>query len=144
MSVGFKSRLNPWYISIPSNPYLYSTKLIMTMRWQTIVSNVSIRTISPTAEAANQKGFLVGGFGRQPLYDEIGAAARNIHCYTVIGSWYWVAVGLMVRIGTLLSIVCHRIFIIILVEYRLGLLGIERYHGFKRLLNLTDTSFAYL
>ena len=28
--------------------------------------------------------FLVGGFGRQPLYDEMGAAARNIHCYTVI------------------------------------------------------------
>ena len=52
--------------------------------------------------------------------------------------------GLMVRIETLLSIVCHRISIIILVEYRLGLLGIERYHGFKRLLNLTDTSFAPL
>ena len=31
--------------------------------------------------------FLVGGFGRQPLYDEMGAAARNIHCYTVIGFW---------------------------------------------------------
>ena len=29
--------------------------------------------------------FLVGGFGRQPLYDEMGAATRNIHCYTVIG-----------------------------------------------------------
>ena len=51
------------------------------------------------------------------LYDEIGAAARNIHCYTVIGSWYWVAVGLMVRIETLLSIVCHRIFIIILGQH---------------------------
>ena len=23
------------------------------------------------------------------IYDEMGAAARNIHCYTVIGSWYW-------------------------------------------------------
>ena len=33
--------------------------------------------------------FLVGGFGRQPLYDEMGAAARNIHCYTVIGFWKW-------------------------------------------------------
>ena len=49
MSVWFKSRLNPWYIWIPSNPYLYSTKIIMKMRWQTIASNVSIRTISPTA-----------------------------------------------------------------------------------------------
>ena len=34
-----------------------------------------------------QAGFLVGGFGRQPLYDEMGAAVRNIHCYTVIGIW---------------------------------------------------------
>ena len=34
-----------------------------------------------------RKSFLVGGFGRQPLYDEMGAAARNIHCYTVIGFW---------------------------------------------------------
>ena len=45
----FKSRLNSWYIWIPSNPNLYSTKIIMKMRWQTIASNVSIRTISPTA-----------------------------------------------------------------------------------------------
>ena len=49
MSVWFKSHLNPWYIWIPSNPNLYSTKIIMKMRWQTIASNVSIRTISPTA-----------------------------------------------------------------------------------------------
>ena len=49
MSVWFKSRLNPWYIWIPSNPNLYSTKIIMKMRWQTIASSVSIRTISPTA-----------------------------------------------------------------------------------------------
>ena len=49
MSVWFKSRLNPRYIWIPSNPNLYSTKIIMKMRWQTIASNVSIRTISPTA-----------------------------------------------------------------------------------------------
>ena len=49
MSVWFKSRLNPWYIWIPSNPNLYSTKIIMKMRWQTIASNVSMRTISPTA-----------------------------------------------------------------------------------------------
>ena len=49
MSVWFKSRLNPWYIWIPSNPNLYSTKIIVKMRWQTIASNVSIRTISPTA-----------------------------------------------------------------------------------------------
>ena len=47
MSVRFKSRLNPWYLSIPSNPNLYSTKIIMEMRWQTIESNVSIRTINP-------------------------------------------------------------------------------------------------
>ena len=52
--------------------------------------------------------------------------------------------GLIVRIETLLAIVCHRIFIIILVEYRLGLLGIQMYHGFKRLLNHTDISFAHL
>ena len=47
--VWFKSRLNPWYISIPGNPNLYSTKIIMKMRWQTIASSVSMRTISPTA-----------------------------------------------------------------------------------------------
>ena len=35
--------------SIPSNPILYSTKIIMKMRLQTIASNVSIRIISPTA-----------------------------------------------------------------------------------------------
>ena len=52
--------------------------------------------------------------------------------------------GLIVRIETLLAIVCHCIFIIILVEYRLGLLGIQMYHGFKRLLNHTDISFAHL
>ena len=23
------------------------------------------------------------------IYDEIGVAARNIHCYTVIGFWQW-------------------------------------------------------
>ena len=55
-----------------------------------------------------------------------------------------VAVGLIVRIETLLAIVCHRIFIIILVEYKLGLLGIQMYHGFKRLLNHTGISFAHL
>ena len=47
--VWFKSRLNPWYISIPSNPNVYSTKIIMKMRWQTIASSVSMPTISPTA-----------------------------------------------------------------------------------------------
>ena len=55
-----------------------------------------------------------------------------------------VAVGLIVRIETLLAIVCHRIFIIILVEYSLGFLGIQMYHGFKRLLNHTNISFAHL
>ena len=69
----------------------------------------------------------------------LGAAARNIHCYTVITFW-WGAVGLIVRIETLLAIARHRIFIMILVEYRLGLLGIEMYHGFKRPLNPTDSS----
>ena len=44
--VWFESRLNPWYISIPSNPNLYSTKIIMKMRWQTIASSVSMRTIN--------------------------------------------------------------------------------------------------
>ena len=51
--------------------------------------------------------------------------------------------GLIVRIETLLAIVCPRIFIVILVEYRLGLLGIEMYHGFKRLLNHTNTRLQY-
>ena len=32
-----------------SNPNLYSTKIIMKIRWQTIASSVSMRTISPTA-----------------------------------------------------------------------------------------------
>ena len=54
------------------------------------------------------------------------------------------AVGLLVRIETLLAIACHRIFIIILFEQGLGLPGIEMYHGFKQLLNPTDTSFAHL
>ena len=49
MFVWFKSRLYPWYISIASNPNLCSTKIIMKMRWQTIASSVSMRTISPTA-----------------------------------------------------------------------------------------------
>ena len=38
-------------------------------------------------QAMRTYNFLVGGFGRQPLYDEMGAAASNIHCYTVIGFW---------------------------------------------------------
>ena len=49
VSVWFKSRLKPWYISIPSNPNLYSNRIVMKIRWQTIASNVSIRTISPIA-----------------------------------------------------------------------------------------------
>ena len=32
-----------------NNPNLYSTKIVMKMRWQTIARNVSILTISPTA-----------------------------------------------------------------------------------------------
>ena len=49
VSAWFKSRLNPLYISIPSNPNLYSAKIIMKMRLQTIANSVSIRIISPTA-----------------------------------------------------------------------------------------------
>ena len=72
---------------------------------------------------------------------------RRPTIYTAIQSKAFgsgVAVGLIVRIETLLAIVCHRIFMIILVEYRLGLLGIQMYHGFKRLWNHTDISFAHL
>ena len=57
-------------------------------------------------------------------------------------SAYWNPGGRGIK--TLLAIVRHRIFILILGEYRLGLLGIEMYHGFKRLLNPTDSSFAHL
>ena len=46
VSVWFKSRLNPWYISIQSNPNLYSTKIVMKMRWQIIATNVSM--VSPS------------------------------------------------------------------------------------------------
>ena len=78
MSVWFKIRLNPWYIWIPSNPNLYSTKFIMKMRWQTIASNVSIRTISPTTKSLwlcssvycgpqhPSRRKMVGGRNRQP------------------------------------------------------------------------------
>ena len=57
MPVWFKSRLNPWYIWIPSNPNPYSTKIIMKMRWQTIASNVSIRTISGRSRQPKKKRF---------------------------------------------------------------------------------------
>ena len=66
-----------------------------------------------------------------------GPQCTLLHSHKAVGSG--VAVGLIVRIETLLAIVCHRIFMIILVEYRLGLLGIEMYHEFKRLLNHTKT-----
>ena len=81
MSAWFKSCLNPWYIWIPSNPNLYSTKIIMKMRWQTIASNVSIRTISSTATPLPKaydcssvycgpphpsRRIMVGGRSRQP------------------------------------------------------------------------------
>ena len=92
--------------------------------------------------------FVISIFGwwlRPPtIYDETGAAACNIHCYTVIGFWWWGGSVADNAYWTLLAIVCHRIFIIILVEYRLGLLGIQMYHGFKRLLNHTDISVAHL
>ena len=77
--------------------------------------------------------FLVGGFGRQPYTTRL---VRPPAIYTATQPRAFgggVAVGLIVHIELLLAIVCHRIFIIILVEYRLGLLGIEMYHGFKRL-----------
>ena len=85
MSVWFKSRLNPWYIWIPSNPNLYSTKIIMKMRWQTIASNVSIRTISPTATplpkaydcvavyiAGRRTSLVVYGWWPQPPTKKVG------------------------------------------------------------------------
>ena len=92
------------------------------------------------------KPFLFFGWWLRPptIYDETGAAACNIHCYTVIGFCWWGGSVADNAYWTLLAIVCHRIFIIILVEYRLGLLGIEMYHGFKRGVNPTDTSFAHL
>ena len=67
--------------------------------------------------------------------------------YTLLHSHRLLVVGGSVADNaywTLLAIVCHHIFIIILDEYRLGLLGIEMYHGFKRRVNPTDTSFAHL
>ena len=97
-----------------------------------------------TGKKTRTLDFLVVGFGRQPFSTRL---VRRPAMYTAtqslaVGSG--AAVGLIVRIETLLAIVCHRIFIIIMVEYRLGLLGSEMYHGFKRLLNHTDTSFAHL
>ena len=94
MSVWFKSRLNPWYIWIPSNPNLYSTKIIMKMRWQTIASNVSIRTISPTATplpkaydcvavyiAGRRTSLVVYGWWPQPPtknYNDVKCGQRNL------------------------------------------------------------------
>ena len=78
MSVWFKSRLNPWYIWIPSNPHLYSTKIIMKMRWQTISCNVSIPHCHPTTKSLwlcsrvycgpphPSRRIMVGGRSRQP------------------------------------------------------------------------------
>ena len=57
MPVWFKSRLNPWYIWIPSNPNLYSTKIIMRMRWQTIASNVSKNALSAPLPPHYQKAY---------------------------------------------------------------------------------------
>ena len=85
--------------------------------------------------------FLVGGCGHQPYTTRL---VRRPAIYTVIGFWWWGGSVADNAYWTLLAIVCHRIFIIILVEYRLGLLGIEMYHGFKRGVNPTDTSFAHL
>ena len=46
---GLKKRLNPRYISIPSNPNLYSNKIIMKTWLQPIANIISFRTISPNA-----------------------------------------------------------------------------------------------
>ena len=99
MSVWFKSRLNPWYIWIPSNPNLYSTKIIMKMWWQTIASNVSIRTISPTATplpkaydcvavyiAGRRTSLVVYGWWPQPPTKNAWTDFRYI--FRVGGTWY--------------------------------------------------------
>ena len=86
--------------------------------------------------------FLVGGF--QPYTTRL---VRRPAIYTATRSQAFgsgVAVGLIMRIETLLVLVRHHIFIKNLVESRSGLLRIEMYRGFKRLFNPTDTSFAHL
>ena len=105
MSVWFKSRLNPWYIWIPSNPNLHSTKIIMKMRWQTIASNVSIRTISPTATplpkaydcvavyiAGRRTSLVVYGWWPQPPTKNVtgipGAWATRKYMYRARGPWH--------------------------------------------------------
>ena len=51
VSVGFTRRLNPWYISIPSNPNLYSTKIIIKMRWQTMFNTLYQPHYHPTTKS---------------------------------------------------------------------------------------------
>ena len=107
--VWFKSRLNPWYISIPSNPNLYSITIIMKMRWQTIASSVSMRTISPTATplptaydcvavyiAGRRINLVVYGCRPQPTTKNVpgipGACATRNFRYLVRGPWHiWCA-----------------------------------------------------
>ena len=106
MSVWFKSRLNPWYIWIPSNPNLYSTKIIMKMRWQTIASNVSIRTISPTATplpkaydcvavyiAGRRTSLVVYGWWPQPPTKNTGLKYMNIDTEKIIFDEQSLSVG---------------------------------------------------
>ena len=107
MSVWFESRLNPWYISIPSNPNLYSTKIIMKKRWQTITSSVSICTISPTATplpnaygcvavyiAGRRTNLVFGGRSRQPKIVSHRCAAvhlpinTRLYCFRDWTHWF--------------------------------------------------------
>ena len=78
------------------------------------------------------------------IFREIGTAAD----YTLLHSPRLLIGGGSgadtVRYETLLAVGRHHIFIIILFEYRLGLLGIENYPVFTRVLNPTDTSSAHL
>ena len=121
---------------------MYTCQLMCT-KWNGFKSEVFA-----TENGVKQGGILspiLFGWRLRPttIYDEIGAAARNIHCYTAIGFWLWGGSG---ADSVYWNIACNCLpshFTIMLVEFRrLGLLGIEMYHGFKRLLNHTDTSFC--
>ena len=48
------------------------------------------RSYEPECVATEGSPGLFGcRFRPATIYDEIGVAARNIHCYTVIGFWQW-------------------------------------------------------
>ena len=71
--------------------YLVSTmatdELAMCGKRASATTELALFSVLIYSNPSNKRRFLVGGFGRQPLYDEMGAAARNIYCYTVIGFW---------------------------------------------------------